>query len=93
MHLVVGATRLIGSEICRLLTAAGKPARVLVRPTSDQSKVALLESFSVEIARGDLKQRSSLDAAYRGASTVISPASSTLSRQEGDSIQRACHVS
>lgn len=87
MNLVVGATGLLGSEICRLLTAEGKPARALVRPTSDQSKVAQLESFNVEIARGDLKQRSSLDAAFRGASTVISTASSTLSRQEGDSIQ------
>ena len=87
MHLVVGATGLLGSEICRLLTAEGKPARALVRPTSDQSKVAQLESFNVEIARGDLKQRSSLDAAYQGASAVISTASATLSRQEGDSIQ------
>lgn len=87
MNLVVGATGLLGSEICRLLAADGKPARVLVRPTSDQGKVAQLESFDVEIARGDLKQRSSLDAACRGATVVISTASSTLSRQDGDSIQ------
>ena len=36
---------------------------------------------------GDLKNRRSLDAACRGASAVISTASSTLSRQEGDSIE------
>ena len=87
MNLVVGATGLLGSEICRLLSAEGKPARALVRPTSDQNKVAELESLNVEIARGDLKDRSSLDAACRGVSVVISTASSTLSRQEGDSIQ------
>jgi uncharacterized protein YbjT (DUF2867 family) len=87
MNLVVGATGLLGGEICRLLAAGGKPARALVRPTSDQSKVAQLESLKVEIARGDLKHRSSLDAACRGARAVISTASSVLSRQEGYSIQ------
>ena len=87
MNLVVGATGLLGSEICRLLAAEGKPVRALVRPTSDQNRVAQLESLNVEIARGDLKDRSSLAAACQGANAVISTASSTLSRQEGDSIQ------
>ena len=87
MNLVVGATGLLGSEICRLLAVEGKPVRALVRPTSDPNKVAQLESLGVEIARGDLKDRSSLEAACRGATAVISTASSTLSRQEGDSIQ------
>jgi uncharacterized protein YbjT (DUF2867 family) len=87
VNLVVGATGLLGSEICRLLAAAHKPVRALVRQTSDQTKVAELESLGVETARGDLKDRSSLDAACSGVSAVISTASSTLSRQEGDSIQ------
>jgi len=87
VNLVVGATGLLGSEICRLLAAEGKSARALVRPTSDQNRVAQLESLNVEIARGDLKDRPSLDAACQGVSAVISTASSTLSKQEGDSIQ------
>jgi uncharacterized protein YbjT (DUF2867 family) len=87
VNLVVGATGLLGSEICRLLAAEGKSARALVRPTSDQNKVAQLETLKVEIAGGDLKDPSSLDAACRGVNVVISTASSTLSRQEGDSIQ------
>jgi uncharacterized protein YbjT (DUF2867 family) len=87
VNLVVGGTGLLGSEICRLLAAEGKAVRALARPTSDQNKVAQLESLNVEIARGDLKDRSSLEAACRGANAVISTASSTLSRQEGDSIQ------
>ena len=87
MNLVVGATGSLGSEICRLLVAAGKPVRALVRPTSDPDKVAKLESLGVKLVRGDLKDRGSLDAACRGASAVMSTASSTLSRQEGDSIQ------
>jgi uncharacterized protein YbjT (DUF2867 family) len=87
VNLVVGATGLLGSKICRLLAAEGKSARALVRPTSDQNKVAQLETLKVEIAGGDLKDPSSLDAACRGVNVVISTASSTLSRQEGDSIQ------
>lgn len=87
MNLVVGATGLLGGEICRLLAARGKPVRALVRATSDQNKVAQLENLGLEVVRGDLKDRSSLDAACQGVSAVISTASSTLSRQEGDSIQ------
>ena len=87
MNLIVGATGLLGGEICRLLAAEGKPVRALVRPTSEQSKVTQLESLNIEVVRGDLKDRASLDAACEGASAVISTASATLSRQEGDSIQ------
>jgi uncharacterized protein YbjT (DUF2867 family) len=87
MNLVVGATGLLGTEICRLLAATGKFVRALARPTSDGSKVAQLEELGIEVVRGDLKDLSSLDAACRGVSAVISTASSTLSRQEGDSIQ------
>jgi len=58
-----------------------------VRPTSDPSKVAELESLNLEIARGDLKDRSSLKDACSGVDVVISTASSTLSRSAGDSIQ------
>jgi uncharacterized protein YbjT (DUF2867 family) len=87
MNLVVGATGLLGGEICRLLAAEGKPVRALVRPTSDQTKVAQLESLGIDVRRGDLKDRSSLDAACEGTSAVISTASATLSRQAGDSLQ------
>lgn len=87
MILVVGATGLLGGEICRLLSAAGKPFRALVRTTSAQNKVEQLQGLGAEIARGDLKDRSSVEAACKGVNAVISTASSTLSRQEGDSIQ------
>jgi uncharacterized protein YbjT (DUF2867 family) len=87
MNLVVGATGLLGSEISRLLALEGKPVRALVRATSDRDKVSHLASLNAEIMPGDLKDRSSLDAACRGVEAVISTASSTLSRQEGDSIQ------
>src|SRR2546430_9896371 len=85
--LVVGATGLLGGEICRLVTQRGKPVRALVRGTSNPDGVPQLKSVGAEQVRGDLKDRPSLDAACRGASAVISTASSTVSRQEGDSIE------
>ncbi len=87
MNLVVGATGLVGSEVCRQLVAAGKPVKALVRPTSDPARVEELQGLGVTVVEGDLKDRSSLDAACQGVSTIISTASSTLSRQPGDSIQ------
>lgn len=87
MILVSGATGMLGSEVCRLLADRGMAVRALVRATSNPEQVARLESFGVELVRGDLKDRASLDAACRDARAVISTASSTLSRQEGDSIE------
>src|SRR6476469_288892 len=86
MNLVIGATGLLGNHICTLLAEHGKPVRALVRNSSDAAKVARLRSGGAEIVNGDLKDPRSLQAACRGASAVISTASSTLSRQEGDSI-------
>lgn len=87
MNLVVGATGLLGSEICRQLAAKGKPVRALVRSTSDPHKVAQLKNLGITTVQGDLKDRASLDTACKGITTVISTASSTFSRQEGDSIE------
>lgn len=87
MNLVVGATGLLGGEVCRLLVAAGKTVRALVRPTSDQTRVAQLKDQKIEIVQGDLKNLSSLEAVCQGVTAVITTASSTHSRQEGDSIE------
>ena len=87
MNLVVGATGLLGSEICHQLRAQGQNVRALVRRTSDPSKLQALRDAGVEIVEGDLKERASLDGACQGVTAVISTASSTLSRQEGDSIE------
>jgi len=87
MNLVVGATGILGGEICRLLTEQGKAVRALVRDTSNPEKVARLKGLGAEVVRGDLKDRSSLAAACRHAGAVFSTASSTMSRREGDSIE------
>ncbi len=87
MVLVVGSTGVLGSEICRQLTQKNIPVRALVRATSDAAKVAHLESLKCELVEGDLKDPDSLARACEGVEAVISTASSTFSRQEGDSIQ------
>ncbi len=87
MILVAGSTGLLGNEICQQLRQQNLPVRALVRSTSDAAKVAHLQSLGCEIAIGDLKDPASLAEACRSVKAVISTASSTFSRQEGDSIQ------
>ena len=85
--LVAGATGFLGSEICRQLIAKNKKVKGLVRITSDSTKVAQLKESGVETIEGDLKKKDSLENSLRGVSAIISTVSSTLSRQEGDTIQ------
>lgn len=87
MVLVVGSTGMLGSEICRQLIQKSIPVRALIRSTSDAAKVAQLKSLGCEIVEGDLKTPGTLARACQGVEAVISTASSTFSRQEGDSIQ------
>jgi uncharacterized protein YbjT (DUF2867 family) len=89
--LLVGATGLLGPEICTRLLAAGHQVRALVRASSDRGKRAALHSLGVELVEGDLKDPGSLAGACAGVQAVISTASSTLSHQEGDSIETVDH--
>lgn len=86
MDLVVGATGLLGTQICRLLRDSGREVRGLVRKSSDPVKVSTLRGLGVELVHGDLKQPSSLRAACLGVDAVIATATSMLSRAEGDDI-------
>lgn len=86
MHLVVGATGLVGRRVCELLRERGLSVRALVRDTAHPDKVAALRGVGAELVTGDLKEPASVLAACRGVDTVVSTASSTLSRQAGDSI-------
>jgi uncharacterized protein YbjT (DUF2867 family) len=87
VNLIVGASGLLGSEICRVLLESGKPARALVRKTTAAIKQEKLKSAGANLAYGDLKESSTLGEACKGVSTVISTASSTFSHQPGDSIE------
>jgi NADH dehydrogenase len=84
MTLVVGATGLLGTEICRRLASAGKPFRAVVRRTSDQVKKDVLKHLGGELVEADLKDRASLDRACQGVTAVISTPTAILSQQSGD---------
>lgn len=75
MILVVGATGLLGSEICGQLVARGKRVRALARPTSDPAKTDRLRAFGAEVVPGDLRDADSLAAACQGVSAIITTAS------------------
>jgi uncharacterized protein YbjT (DUF2867 family) len=85
--LVVGATGLLGTEICHQLVNSGKNVKALIRPSSDPAKVAALRQLGIETREGDLKDAASIRKAVADMDSVISTASSTMSRQEGDSIE------
>lgn len=73
--LVVGATGLLGSDICKQLASEGRSIRATVRPTADTAKVDQLKSIGVEIVQGDVRDRASLDEACKGIGAVISTVS------------------
>jgi len=87
MILVAGATGLLGSEICRRLAQRGESVRALVRSTSAADKVEQLRRSGAELFLGDLKDPASLASACRGIRAIVSTASSSFSRQAGDSIE------
>jgi uncharacterized protein YbjT (DUF2867 family) len=85
--IVIGATGFLGMEICRQLIAAKRKVKGLVRTSSDLGKVHALQQMGVETVTGDMKDVASLRNAFQQVDAVISTASSTFSRQEGDSIE------
>jgi len=87
MNLIVGASGMVGTEICSKLAESGRAVRALVRASTDSGKRDRLKGLGANLAYGDLKNPSTLEAACEGVSAVISTASSTFSRQEGDTIE------
>jgi len=75
MNLVVGATGMVGTEICRLIAASGKPLKALVRASSNPAKVETLRRLGATVVQGDLRDRVSLKAACDGVKAIISTAS------------------
>jgi dihydroflavonol-4-reductase len=64
---VTGATGFLGRAIVEELVAAGRPVRALARSESAAQRVAAL---GAEPVRGDLLDRSALDAAFGGCEVV-----------------------
>src|SRR5262245_66232306 len=85
--LVVGATGVLGMEVCRQLAAAGKKVKGLVRTSSQKEKVNGLHELGVETVTGDMKDPRSLYQALQNVDAIISTTTSTISHQEGDSIE------
>jgi NADH dehydrogenase len=75
MNLIVGSTGLVGMEICRLLAAAGKPVKALVRASSDPAKVDTLKALGATVVQGDLRDPQSLKIACQGVSAIVTTAS------------------
>jgi uncharacterized protein YbjT (DUF2867 family) len=85
--LVVGATGLLGCEICRKLSDHNLPHRALVRPGADLSVLEALIDGGAEIILGDVSDPGCLHNACEGICTVISNLSLDVSRIPGDCIE------
>ena len=85
MILVVGATGLLGSDICRRLRTRGRPVRGLVRPGSP--KIPMLRDLGVVIGEGVLRARESLDAACDGVAAIVSTATAMGSKDRSLSLR------
>ncbi len=84
MILVAGATGVLGTEIVERLREGRQDVRGLVRATSSPEKVERLQKVGAEVARGDLKDKVSLERACEGVKTVISTVSTITTAKEGD---------
>jgi len=69
MILVAGGSGRLGTLIVRRLAARSLCVRVLTR---DRKRTAHLEPDGVEVIEGDVRERSSVDGAMVGVSTVVS---------------------
>jgi len=83
--LVVGATGLLGSDVCRMLRGSRHPVRGLVRPGSP--RIEMLRGIGVELVYGDLNDPPSLETACRGVATVVSTATGAARRLPGDNLR------
>jgi uncharacterized protein YbjT (DUF2867 family) len=85
MLLVVGATGILGSEICRRLRADGRAVRALVRPAS--SKEPALRALGVEIHHGDLRTPDSVAPACDGVTTVVMTATAMGTKDRSNTLR------
>lgn len=65
--------------------------RALTRSTSDPGKKERLTQLGATCVEGDLKDPDSLTRACEGVEAVVTTASATLDRQDGDSLQTVDH--
>ena len=86
--LVAGATGRLGFQICEVLLSRGSRVRALVRVTSDPGRIGKLRELGADVVVGDLERPETLPAAVRGASAVVTTASSFPLDERPDAIDR-----
>jgi dihydroflavonol-4-reductase len=69
--MVTGATGLIGSNVCRLLTAQGREVRALVRPGSETGPLA---EIGVALVHGDITAVDDVARAAEGSDAIVNSA-------------------
>jgi uncharacterized protein YbjT (DUF2867 family) len=79
MILVVGATGMLGLEVCRRLRQRGRTVRGFVRPGS--ARESTLRELGVEIVHGDLRSPETLGPACEGITTVVATATAMGSKE------------
>ena len=81
--LVVGATGFLGGQVVDALLARGKSVRAMVRSGSNAVR---LEAKGVEVVRGDMLDRASIEAAMTGADAAISSAVGYTKRKSSSTV-------
>jgi NADH dehydrogenase len=76
MILVVGATGMLGGEVCRLLALDGQPVHAFVRPSSDPAKVQHLHDIGIPTVEGDVRDAKSIVPALKNVTEIITTVSS-----------------
>jgi uncharacterized protein YbjT (DUF2867 family) len=84
--LVVGSTGTLGSVAAEAALEAGHTVVAMTRERNSP-RALRLRAAGARLCLADLKDPASLDAAVRGATSVIITATATLSRREGDSLE------
>ena len=87
IHLVTGATGLLGSHIAERLMLKGRHVRALVRPSSDMS---FLRAMGVELVEGDLASLDSCRRAMDGVGVVYHSAAKVGDWGRWDEFQVGC---
>jgi uncharacterized protein YbjT (DUF2867 family) len=75
MILVIGATGMVGSEVCQLLISKNLTVRAMVRKTSDSSKRNKLRDLGIQIVEGDIRDKLTFPKILEGITTVITTVS------------------
>ena len=73
--LVTGANGHVGNNLCRMLVARGENVRAMIRPAAE---TRALDGLGVEIVRGDVLDRASVERAVAGTGRVIHAAAGFL---------------